>query len=343
MGALIQAIIRFITGLFGGGSDAPAASLPAGGGAAPSSGGMAASAGGAATEEEEEDPADEEFREIQQMIAHVEGGGLNLNGMNWQDPKAVWTHQFMIEDAQGQGQTADQGAQALGYDSHDHFQLVNAYVTGKWSRLGVDEDGDKTVIIDDQLQNAMMEARMGMMQNAQAAAVNADPTLLEPVEGVSVDVWAAAAAGLSGLGANGTPAQVVEILGQHGMDSAKWDAVNAGWQAKMQGDVTGAIATKFGAAFTGAKGVDAGGAEPVTFDRFVEVMTAQEAWSAQGLDVNAQLASVFNIDAGTYGAWSGYWSPKMGTDIALTRKYTELHDHYLAKYQGAGMDDDLSL
>ncbi|MBW2462428.1 MAG: hypothetical protein JRH11_12340 [Deltaproteobacteria bacterium] len=339
MGALIQAIIRFITGLFGGGSDAPAASLPAGGGAAASPG---ASASGSEPEEEE-DYADEEFRNIQEMIARVEGGGLNLNGMDWQDPKQVWTHQFMIEDAQGKGETADQGAQALGYDSHDHFQLVNAYVTGKWSRLGVDDDGDKTVIIDDQLQNAMMEARMGMMQNAQAAAAAADPTLLEPVEGVSVDVWAAAAAGLSGLGANGTPAQVTEILGQHGMDSAKWDAVNAGWQAKMQGDVTGAIATKFGAAFTGAKGVDAGGAEPVSFDRFVEVMTAQEAWSAQGLDVNAQLSSVFEIDAGTYGAWAGYWSPKMGVDVALTRKYSELHDHYLAKYQGAGMDDDLSL
>lgn len=342
MGALIQAIIRFITGLFGGGSDTPAASLPSAGGA-PSAGPAAGGGMSAGPAEVEEDPADEEFREIQEMIARVEGGAVNLNGVDWQDPKQIWIHQFAIEEAQGQGQTSDQGAQAQGYDSHDHFGYVLSYVSGKWSRLGVDEDGDKTVVVDDQFMNAAMEARMGQMQGMQAAAVAADPSLLLPVEGISVEVWAAAAAELSGLGQTGTPDQVTAILGTHGMDSAKWDAVNNGWQAKMQGDVTGAIATKFGAAFTGAKGVDAGGAEPVAFERFVEVMTAQEAWAAQGLDVNAQLQSVFGIDAGTYGAWGGYWSPKMATDMAMTRKYTELHDHYLAKYQGAGMDDDLSL
>ncbi len=160
---------------------------------------------------------------------------------------------------------------------------------------------------------------------------------------MSVETWAAASAELSGLGQSGTPQQVAEILGKHGMDSAKWEAVNAGWQAKMQGDTTGAIATKFGEAFTASKGVDAGGAEPVSFERFVEVMTAQEAWAAQGMDVNAQLSSVFGIDAGTYGAWSGYWSPKMGTDMALIRQYEQFHQKYLAKYKGAGMDDDLTL
>jgi hypothetical protein len=61
------------------------------------------------------------------------------------------------------------------------------------------------------------------------------------------------------------------------------------------------------------------------------------------MDVNAQLSAVFGIDAGTYGAWSGYWGPKMGTDMALMRQYEQFHDKYLAKYQGAGMDDDLSL
>jgi hypothetical protein len=301
--------------------------------------------GAAASEEEEEemDYAEENFKELQELIARVESGAVNLNGIDWQDPKQIWVHQFAIEEAQGKGMTSDQGAQQQGYDNEDHFRTVLSYVQAKWSRLGVNDDGEKDVITDDKFMNAAMEARMGQMAGMQAAAAAADPTLLEPVEGVTVEAWAAASAELSGLGPSASAEQVVQVLQKHGMDKGKYDTVNAGWQAKMQGDTTGVIATKFGEAFTASKGVNAGGDEPVSFEKYVEIMTAQEAWAAQGMDVNAQLSAVFGIDAGTYGAWSGYWGPKMGTDMALMRQYEQFHDKYLAKYQGAGMDDDLSL
>ena len=33
----------------------------------------------------------------------------------------------------------------------------------------------------------------------------------------------------------------------------------------------------------------------------------------------------------------------MATDMALIRQYDQFREKYLAKYKGAGMDDDLSL
>jgi len=345
MGALINAIINFLKSLFGGGDSAPAASLPTGGGGVASASSVASSSSSSDDDDDDgdDDYAEENFKELQQLIARVESGAVNLNGIDWQDPKGIWIHQFAIEEAQGQGQTSDQGAQAQGYTDQDHFQTVLAYVQAKWSRLGVNDDGEKDVITDDKFMNAAMEARMGQMAGMQAAAAAADPTLLQPVNGITVEAWAAASAEMSGLGANASQAQVAEMLAKHGMDLAAYNGANTGWQAKMQGDTTGVIATKFGEAFTSAKGVSAGGAEPVSFEKFVEVMAAQEAWAEQGMDVNAQLNAVFSIDAGTYGAWGGYWSPKMATDMALMRQYDQFRDKYLAKYKGAGMDDDLSL
>ena len=72
-------------------------------------------------------------------------------------------------------------------------------------------------------------------------------------------------------------------------------------------------------------------------------MAAQACWSEQGFDVNAKLPEVFGIDAMTYSQYSQYWAPKMGTDMGLMQKYSELDAQYRQKYAGSGMDDDLSL
>lgn len=357
MGALIEAIINFFKSLFGGGAPASAPGLPSGSSAMGGGASSSASSSSSDDDEPEEqeshyDYAEENWKEIQQLIARVESGGVPLNGVNWQTPAQIWQHQFAIEEAQGQGMTADQGAQKLGYANRDHFQTVLAYVSGKWSRLGTNSDGEKDVIIDDTFQNAMIEARMGQMGQMRAAAAAADPTLLQPVEGITVEAWAGASAELAGLGQGATPQQSAAVLAKYGMDMAKYNTVNAGWQAKMQGDTTAVIATKFGEAFANAQGQaggwsmdqkGGGGAEPVSFEKYVEIMVAQGAWAEQGMDVNAQLKNVFGIDAATYSKYASYWSPKMSTDMAMIRQYTAFEEKYKAKYKGAGMDDDLSI
>jgi len=301
-------------------------------------------------QEEELSAAQEEWRDLQQLIARVESGQVPLNGVDPSDAVGHWKRVFQYEELQGQGLDQDQAAQKMGFAGRDHWDTVNAYVGAKWSELTTDEDGDEIVRVKDEYTNAAMQARMGQMQGMQAAAAAADPNLLAPVDGVSVDQWAGAAATLMSLGGEATPQQVAEALAKFGLDKAKYDAANAGWQAKMQGDTTGAIATKYGEAFTQASagaGVAgaaqaASGQEPVSFEKYVEVMAAQSAWAEQGLDIQAQLKQTFGIEIGTYSAWAAYWSPKMATDIALSTKYSELEAKYKAQYSVASPDDDLS-
>ena len=76
--------------------------------------------------------------------------------------------------------------------------------------------------------------------NAHVAA-NAD--LVAPVEGVSLDDYARACLGAAS-------GNFAAVLGELGMDMAKYERVAAGWNAKMAGDATGTVARLYGEAFT---------------------------------------------------------------------------------------------
>jgi hypothetical protein len=346
----INLIIDFIKKLFGIGSTP---SLPSGGQVAHAASGGAVGASDAADEDEDLPYAQQEWKELQQLIQRVESSGYDLAGADPNDPVAFWQKEFGIEQAQSDGQSYEQAIAAAGYQNRDHHDTVKSYVGAKWSRLITNDDGEQEVVMDDGYQNAMIQARMGQMQGQMNARAAADPTLLEPVNGVTLEAYAGASAALGGLGEGATPQQVAELLGRYGMDKATYDAAAAGWQAKMQADTSYTLVQKYGEAFAAAQGQaggwsrDAGaaaqGGEPCTFEHFVEIMAAQSAWAEQGMDVNAQLKAVFGITAMDYSKYSSYWSPKMGMDVAMMRKYTELEAKFKAKYAGAGMDDDLSL
>ncbi len=49
----------------------------------------------------------------------------------------------------------------------------------------------------------------------------------------------------------------------------------------------------------------------MTFEKFVEVMTAQGCWAQQGKDANQMLKKVFNMTAVDWSNASAYWSQKM--------------------------------
>ncbi|MBI2392707.1 MAG: hypothetical protein HYV09_24185 [Deltaproteobacteria bacterium] len=347
--SLIQKIIDFFLGLFGMKKSAPPqlAAPPA---VAASSSSSSSSASD--TDDDDDDKpidrqkyAQEQWAETQQGIARFEAGSQLPAGLTWNDPVAFWMKAFGVEEAQMKGKDNDAAARENGFRGYEHFVECRDYVTWKWSVLGTNSDGQPDVVVKDEYTNAMMKARMGQHQAAQAAAANADPTLLQPEDGVTVEAWAGASANLAQLPQNATMAQVAEVLARFGLDKARYDKANLAWQAKMQRDTTAVIATKFGEAFAAAQGQGAGAGEPCTFEKFCEVMAAQAMWAEQGLDVNAQLRAVFGINAAEYSKYSSYWSPKMATDIAMVNRQQELDRKYRAKYQGAAStaDDDLSL
>jgi hypothetical protein len=268
-----------------------------------------------------------------------------LGGLDPKDPVGYYIKQADFDELQGEGKSGDEAAKAIGYRNRDHFYEVRDYMSAKWSYLGTNDEGQPDVLIKDEYTNAMLQAGMERHKRKQAAAAASDPTLLKPENGVTVEQWAACSAALAMMPQGSTVAQVGALLAKHGLDKTKYDAANTAWQAKMQRDTTGVIGTKFGEAFAAAQGQGAGAGEPCTFDKFCEIMAAMACWSEQGLDVNAQLQKVFGINAAEYSKYGSYWSPKMATDIAMTRKYTELDKKYRAKYAeaGGGMDDDLSI
>jgi hypothetical protein len=286
----------------------------------------------------------EHWNELQQIIGYVESHRVPLGGIDPSNPITLWERHFAIDRATADGTPRAVAAQRLGFHDGDHFSLIQQYVEAKWSYLGV-EGGQQAVLQHDEYTNSALRARMAETHQAQAAAATADPNLLAPVHGVSVEQWASASVALGGLGQGATPSQVAQVLAKVGLDKARYDAANAGWQAKMQGDTTGAIAQKFAEGFAAAQGspMGGGGGEPCPFERYVEIMAAQGAWSEQGFDVNAKLREVFGIDAMEYSRFSSYWAPKMGTDIALMNRYVQLDAHYREKYAGQRMDDDLDL
>ncbi len=341
---IIRMIINFFKRLFGGGSTEQRA-LSVGGDSAQSATSHAPSspAGGNEPQEEEEDYEKQRWREMQEFNARCEAEGINLAGMDLNDPATYWRKVFILEQVQSEGRDESEAIAQMGFSSEEEWEKAHTYFTNKWSHLVTNEDGELEVQQKDEFVNGAMKARQEQMGQQLASAESANPQLLEPVEGVTVEKWAEVAAGFTKLPPTATPDQVNQYLAGHGMDKALYDRVNGEWTNRMSQDHTMVISNKYAAAFSGSMGVSADGAEPVPFERYVEVMAAQEAWAASGMDVNAQLQATFGIDAATYGSWGTYWSPKMSTDIALMNQYDALRQKYLQKYQGASMDDDLSL
>ncbi len=212
---------------------------------------------------------------------------------------------------------------------------------------------------DPEFTNAALIARQEGSRDAMRNAVK--PGMMDPIEGVSLQVFA----GISAQQMSVQGPAFVKLLAKHKLDEAKFARVSEQWLARMsdQSDpmASMAIATEYGKAFSGAgvgqfgesaaaasesAGINdkvAGknvkvGAGSMTFEKFVEVMTAQTCWAQQGKDANQMLKKVFNMNAVDWSNASAMWSQKLGTDVTLVGKFNSLQAKYTAKYS-VGVDD----
>ncbi len=188
-----------------------------------------------------------------------------------------------------------------------------------------------------------LEFRMGGMARERimaekGAAMSGPGGALSPVEGVSLEQWAALQAALaSGKDISG-------LLAQAGIDRAKWDRVSAEWMARMSTDTTMAIATAYGNAFAGAAQGQFGGhaaqaaaagvggnvgAEPIPFERFVQIQEAMGAAANRGEDATAVLAE-FGLSPMDWGNVGMYWNKRMQQEAT---KYHQLYVHYSEHYR----------
>jgi hypothetical protein len=175
----------------------------------------------------------------------------------------------------------------------------------------------------------------------QAGAMAAPGGALNPVEGVSVEQWAQIQAALAGGG------NLEAMLAKAGIDRARWDRVSTEWMARMQKDTSFTITNVYGNAFAGAAqgqyGAQAAqaaavgvggnlGAEPIPFERFVEIQEAMGASSNRGEDPNALLAS-FGLKALDWSNIGMFWNKRIAQESQKYHKlFTQYSDKYRAKY-----------
>lgn len=268
-----------------------------------------------------------------------------------------WKVNFALENAGQEEQNDDNPAYVAelkkhGFRNRNHWKRVNHCFLRHYAK-------------DPEFTNAALIARQEGTRDAMRSAVK--PGMLDPIEGVSLQVYASIAA--QQMSVQG--AAFVKLLAKHKLDEAKFARVSEAWMARMsdQSDpmAAAAIATEYGKAFAGAGvgqyGASAaeasgslgindkvgasktrGGAGSMTFDKYVEVMTAQSCWATQGKDVNQMLKKVFNMNAVDWSNASAYWSQKMSTDIKLmTEQFPVLQDKYTKKYSAGAEDPDSDL
>lgn len=215
---------------------------------------------------------------------------------------------------------------------------------------------------------AAMNANSRAAREQFGAAAAANSEILAPVEGIDIQIYATVQARAASCGND--MGKYRALLGEYGMDQAKWDRVNAEWARRMSGqagdmNATMALMTEYGkyfgmagqgqygataAANAGAAGnlnygQGATGPEPCTLERYAEIMGAQSAWAQQGRDVNAMLAQQFGMTAIDWSNISQYWSAKIGGDYRVAVRLGELQTHYEQQYmaQGGNFDSDLSV
>lgn len=215
-------------------------------------------------------------------------------------------------------------------------------------------------------QNAMVQQAMVGAQAQHNASVNAavaaNPALMAPIEGVTIEQYAGLCASAA---QNQAPGAFEHLLAQHGMDRAKYDRVAAGWNARMRDDTTFALTTIYGRAFggagagqfgaagaagagslaaTGAMGMGQGvaAAEPVSWEKYNEIGGAQRAWSQSGKDVNAMLQKTFGCSALDWSNMSQFWMARMMTDPQKMMEMNTLQEQWAARYATPKADGDLT-
>ena len=228
----------------------------------------------------------------------------------------------------------------FGFKTGGGYEAFRNYSVHKWAQQTGESPTD-------------CEFRMGGIARERVMAEKAEAMsgpggALDPVEGISCEQWAQMQAQI------GTGADAAGLIAAAGMDQAKWDRVSAEWMARMSSDTTMAVMNvysnafaagstgQFGGAAAQAAEVGIGGdvgAEPVPFEKFVEIMEAQSAASEKGEDI-AALLGTFGMTAIDWSNVGQYWNKKMAQEAS---KYGDLFTQYSAKYQGIyGTGDGLT-
>ncbi|MHA7060026.1 DUF6620 family protein [Aquimarina sp. M1] len=239
-------------------------------------------------------------------------------------------------------------AQQYGFKNNQHFSLED-HVASVLIRIEKAE-GKAFDAADDFLkeQKATLDAQMDA--HIQAAS---EGGLLDPINGIDMETWAAANAKIAG------GMDLEEVLKVVGTEKPIWDKVSADWTARMSQDTTFAISKVYGDAFMNSdigkfatSGTDQK-TEPNTtegesaldkvsedFELYIKIMCHQNMGATQGKDA-ASILNEYGLSVTDWSTVGAQWATKMATDTRMALKMGELMEKYNTEFASATAGDDI--
>ncbi len=236
-------------------------------------------------------------------------------------------------------------AQKYGFKSNAQFS-INDHVQSANIRL--EESESRAYEATDNLlkeQKAKLDAQMDAHVEAAEAG-----GLLDPINGIDMETWAAANAKIAG------GMDLEEVLKIVGTEKPIWDEVSAEWTARMSQDTTFAISKVYGDAFMNSNIGKFANAESKQeseagsstgnndiyedFELYVKVMCHQNMGAAQGKDA-ASILQEYGLTVTDWSSVGMHWTTKMATDTRMALKMGELMEKYNAEFASAKAGDDI--
>lgn len=309
-----------------------------------------------ATQQPQSAPPPQQAYEEAEPVEETEDSSDADDWGGW-DPNdwvTYWYRLKAIETAGNQGGDDAADAKCREFGLHDFRQMQR--VRDTFTKYF----GDRHEFVQ-----AAMQANNVATREQLGNAAQANQAIFEPVEGVTLEMYA----GVQARAATG--GDFGQALAQIGCDQVKWERISAEWLRRMSGqagdqNATMALLTEYGKFFgqagqgqygqaaqanAGRAGVlndgsGAVGGPPCTLERYAEVGGAQSAWAQQGRDVNAMLQQQFGMNALDWSNISQYWSAQFMADYRIAARYGELSDYYTKQYlaqAAGGPDSDIDI
>ncbi|MEZ4363253.1 MAG: hypothetical protein R3B48_23965 [Kofleriaceae bacterium] len=287
--------------------------------------------------EEEEDSSEEAF---------------DLAGFNPEDEETFFDAMRHMESEGMFGGTDESRAeimQRFGIRDRMHWQTVRDSVFSVLAR----KYGSIEEVSQRQVNWSMGQMQRHQQQQTQRAAASGE---LNPVEGISLEKWAAMNAAIaSGMNHE-------DLLRSNGIDPARWERVSGEWNARMARDTTFAITTVYGNAFQAASqgkygdyAREANAARaanrelsmepPMTIEQYWEILYEQDYGSKQGRDPIEVLkgCGLTVVDWTDLSAFMGYYMNR--TVQRNWQQFNAMHEavkaKFAAKYPGVTTDVDI--
>jgi hypothetical protein len=287
---------------------------------------------------------------------HVDDGAdddeFDCAGFDPDNDEESFFHAVLHMESEGQfGGTDESRAQIMaerGIRDRSHWQTVKESCYSVLARkYGSNEVSQREL---NWRQGEMQKHMMGQVAKAQAGGG------FTPVEGVTLEQWAALNAAIIG-GQNWE-----DVLKGARIEKGRWDRVSAEWNARMARDTTFAITTVYGNAFQAAsKGKygdyareataaraanrDLNMQPPMTYEQYYDILIDQAYSAKQGKDPVESLKArgLTIVDWTDLGSFMGYL---FNRDAQRNwNKYEEIHKRVEAKYAAAnpGVKPDVDI